>query len=419
MPLPERCRTRIPQFIQNVEAARCQGRGLFLLALSLIGLSGIGRAQASAAPGARIMHRRLRPLPITEFYNVPKSFPAGKPGDLIRAEEYDDYELPYQIVVKRILYYSRSAAGDDVAVSGVVLIPPGNPPSTGWPVIAWAHGFSGIGRQCAPSLMRNIESGPLLAMYVRLGYAVVATDYAGLGTDSRNAAVDLPSHATDVINSIPAARAAVPNLASGWLVMGKSEGALVALAVNEMESGIGDPAFLGSVSLTGIAQPETIYQRFAQGKGPSPGKLAILAYAIKTVFPGFPLETMLTPKGVSLYTEAGQSCLEAESQPVAAAAILQPGWEQNKFVQEFFRRNAFGLKTAKHPILIISGAANPMMTPSMTESAVARLCQHGDVVQWYDFPGLDSGQLIGASVRDPIAWIQGRFAGQSAPTTCH
>ena len=393
--------------------------GWFFLALSLTCSAGNSWARASAAPALQIAHRRLRPLPVTEFYNAPKPLPAGKPGDLIRAEEYDDYELPYQIVVKRILYHSRSAGGDDVAVSGVVLIPPGNPPSSGWPVIAWAHGFTGVGRQCAPSLMRNMESGPLLAMYVRLGYAVVATDYAGLGTDFRNAAVDLPSHAGDVINSIPAAHAAVSHLGSKWLVMGKSEGALVALAVNEMESGMGDPAFLGSVSLTGVAQIETIYQRFAQGPGSSPGKLPVLAYAIKTVSPRFPPEAMLTAKGMSLYEEAGKSCLEAESQPVSAGAILQPGWEQDKFVQDFFRRNAFGLRTAKRPVLIISGAANPMMTPSMTESAVARLCQHGDVVQWYDFPGLDAGELIGSSVRDPIAWIQGRFAGQPAPTTCH
>ena len=46
-----------------------------------------------------------------------------------------------------------------MAVSAVVLIPDGKPPAGGWPVIAWAHEFSGAARQCAPSLMKNLAWG--------------------------------------------------------------------------------------------------------------------------------------------------------------------------------------------------------------------------------------------------------------------
>jgi len=62
-------------------------------------------------------------------------------------------------------------------------------------VIAWAHDLSGMARQCAPSLTRNLNRGPLLSMYVSLGYAVVASDYTGLGTDYRNAFRDIESNA--------------------------------------------------------------------------------------------------------------------------------------------------------------------------------------------------------------------------------
>jgi len=61
-------------------------------------------------------------------------------------------------------------------------------------VIAWAHDLSGVARQYAPSLARNLNRGPLLSMYVSLGYAVVATDYTGLGTDLRNAFRDIESN---------------------------------------------------------------------------------------------------------------------------------------------------------------------------------------------------------------------------------
>lgn len=50
------------------------------------------------------------------------------------------------------------------------------------PVIAWAHGTSGVARRCAPSLMKDVEYGTegLMPM-VAAGFAVVATDSAGLG----------------------------------------------------------------------------------------------------------------------------------------------------------------------------------------------------------------------------------------------
>ena len=41
----------------------------------------------------------------------------------------------------------------------MVLIPAGSAPVGGWPVIAWAHGTSGMARICAPSLMKDIEYG--------------------------------------------------------------------------------------------------------------------------------------------------------------------------------------------------------------------------------------------------------------------
>ena len=87
-------------------------------------------------------------------------------------------------------------------------------------MIAWAHDLTGVARQCAPSLARNLQHGTFLAMYVNMGYAVVATDYTGLGSNFGNAFADTPSNALDVIYSIPAARRALPQLGSRWIAMG-------------------------------------------------------------------------------------------------------------------------------------------------------------------------------------------------------
>jgi len=127
------------------------------LALILVWLSGSPEfAQAQAATPAK----RLRPpttLPLTSFYDTPHPLPSGKAGELIRSEPTDEYNLPFELSAWRILYHSRTASGEDVAVSAVVLVPDGTPPAGGWPVIAWAHEFRGAARQCAPSLGHAVE----------------------------------------------------------------------------------------------------------------------------------------------------------------------------------------------------------------------------------------------------------------------
>jgi len=253
------------------------GIALAVTAAILFANPAFAQATAPVKP-SQILHT----LPLTSFYETPHPLPAGKPGELIRSESFDEYELPPEVSAVRILYHWCSASGEDVATSGVVLIPSEQkPPAGGWPVIAWAHGATGVARVCAPSLMRNVGHGPFLSMYVNLGYAVVATDYTGLGTNFRNAFLDTQSNATDVIGSVSAARAAVPQLGARWIVMGEGEGSLAAVAVAEKQNEIHDAGYLGSIAISGLADAKEIFAHSTQG--PASSMFTFLAYGIKTV----------------------------------------------------------------------------------------------------------------------------------------
>jgi hypothetical protein len=374
-------------------------------------------AQAQA-PAPVKTSQILRTLPLTSFYDTPHPLPAGKPGDLIRSEPVEEYELPPEVSAVRILYHSRSAAGEDVATSGVVLIPSeGKPPAGGWPVIAWAHGATGVARPCAPSLMRNVGHGPFLSMYVNLGYAVVATDYTGLGTNFRNAFLDAQSNANDVIGSISAARVAVPQLGARWIVMGEGEGSLAAVAVAEKKNEIRDPAYMGSIAISGLADAKELYAHSTQV--PSRSMLAFLAYGIKTVYPQFQVTDMLTEKALAPYHHIEQNCGEAATlAELPPAEMLKPGWENNEFVRQYFARNSLGQVQALGSILVISGEADRAVPATLTALVIARMCKQGNRVQWERYPDLDPGRVIGDSVRDQIAWIEGRFAGRPAPANC-
>jgi len=225
------------------------------VAIILILWAGEAFAQQSApwgaslfAPSAQVGKQvdAARALPATAFYGATLTRTPAAPGTLVRAEASGDYALPPGVRAIRILYHSRSSDDKDTLASGVVLLPYGTPPKQGWPVLAWSHGTSGVARACAPSLMRSLfYDWEGLYEYVALGYAVVATDYAGLGTAGRHAYLDLLSNATDVVNSVPAARAAVPELGRRWLVVGHSQGGLSSLGVAELQGAIKDPDFLG------------------------------------------------------------------------------------------------------------------------------------------------------------------------------
>jgi len=401
----------------------CRERFLATLGISLVVTAAIlfvansAFAQAPATPPAK-PSQILHTLPLTKFYDTPHPLPAGKPGELIRAESFDEYELPPEVSAVRILYHSRSASGEDVATSGVVLIPSEQkPPAGGWPVVVWAHGATGVARPCAPSLMRNVGHGPFLSMYVNLGYAVVATDYIGLGTNFPNAFLDAQSNATDVIGSVSAARTAVPQLGARWIVMGEGEGSLAAIAVAEKQNEIRDPGYLGSIAISGLADAKEVFAHSTQG--PASSMFMFLAYGIKTVYPQFQVTDMLTEKALALYQQIGQNCGEpATVAQFPPAETLKPGWDNNEFVKQYFTRNSLGQTQARGAILVISADADRTVPVTMTQPVIARMCKQGDRVRWERYPNIDAGLAISDSARDQITWIEARFAGRPAPANC-
>ena len=376
---------------------------------------GLDSELAEAQDGTQLRRSQIvHSFPLTKFYDTPDPLPPGKPGDLIRSMEFDRYDLPADVLAVRILYHSRSAKGEDVAASGVVLYPDKKSSSGGWPVIAWAHDLNGVARSCAPSLARNLRNGSFLAMYVRLGYAVVATDYVGLGTSYRNAFADMSSNASDVIYSVPAARAAVPQLGSRWIAMGTEEGGTAVVGVAELEYQLKDPNYLGSITISRLTDLQDVYD--------SPGSLSyksplFLAYGVQTIFPQFQAADVLSPKALLLYDQIGESCEEGrpESAP-SAAELLKPNWKSNQFVRDYFERNRVGLKPPAASLLVVRTQADADSAPG--KKAISQLCSQGGRVQLDTYPESDPGSLIGDSVRDQIRWIDGVFSGRPVHNDC-
>jgi pimeloyl-ACP methyl ester carboxylesterase len=261
--------------------------------------------------------------------------------------------------------------------------------------------------------MKNLGAGPILAMYANLGYALVATDYSGLGSDLGKSVEDMQSNALDLMYSIPAARAAVPEIGTKWIALGTYQGARAVAAV--AESDVRDPNYLGSVAVSGLSDAADDYKRFARD---STDRMLVLASTLQALYPEFSLSNMLTSEGMLAYQRFTQSC-GGDVALDLRGTTLRPGWENDRFVKEFFSGNMAGQRAARGPILVIAGGADGVIPAESTATTVSRMCKAGDRVDFLQYPNLDASGVMAASAADQISWIKARFAGNNAPNNCH
>ncbi|MFC1862480.1 alpha/beta fold hydrolase [Thermodesulfobacteriota bacterium] len=361
---------------------------------------------------------------LSDFYETPVSFvTTGKPGDLIRSMEFDGYKLPQGIKAIRILYGTTNSRSDLVTSSGVVLFPQGAPPEEGWPVIAWAHGTSGINRRCAPSLMAECFSdyeAPIT--YLERGYAVVATDYAGLGTDYTLDYMDRISNGWDVVNSVKAARKAVPALGRKWVAVGHSAGAHALRGVAELQAELNDSSYLGVVAVSGLGDarvPMVVLSDSMMG-----WPLALyFGEAVKARYPDFEHADILTKKGLGLLEEVRINCqgpgvVRPSIPKVQGSQVLKKDWHLNPYIDKYFRLDESGKEKYKGPVLVINGEKEPPTTLANDIEAVIRMCEQGVDLQLKIIPGADHFTLLDASIEDQMDWIADRFAGKEATSNC-
>jgi pimeloyl-ACP methyl ester carboxylesterase len=361
-------------------------------------------------------------LPRTAFYETP-SLTATEPGALIRRAPFTGYAVPAGATAVRILYHSLSADGGAVATSGVVLIPAGSPPPGGWPVIAWAHGTTGVARMCAPSLQTDMAYGEegLMPM-VRAGFAVVATDYHGLGTVGPHQYVNKIAQARDVIYAIPAARAAVPTLGRRWVVVGHSQGGLAAWSVAEMQASLKDPDYLGAISVSGAADLESILDQMGNPDSSAAYYLVYMAYAIRARSPEFEPSQMLAGKALKRYADVtSKGCWDyayASFLTDHGGKLLTPGWNNTGAAQRFFKANELGASPVGGPLLVITGEADETVPFPLVTKTVKKACGNGVALTFRSYPGLDHDPTMEKSTPDQLSWISDRFAGKPDSGNC-
>ena len=357
-------------------------------------------------------------LPMSSFYDPPTPLPPAPAGTLIRSEAFAGYDLPPQAHAVRILYHSRARDGRDVAASGVVLIPGGTPPIGGWPVIAWAHGTSGVARQCAPSLMRDVEYGSegLMPM-VAAGFAVVAPDYAGLGTPGPHEYDNKIAQANDIVYSLPAAHAAVGSLGKRWITIGHSQGGVAVWGVAELEATLQDRDYAGGISIAGDMDFDFFEDHDARALSPiSTMYWPLTAFGIKASYPSFDPSRLLTPIFLQRYADmttkgcwyyAYAAAAEVQNQPA-----VRRGWRLIPELRRYNEDSRSATRPIRGPLLILAGDDDQSVSFENIRRGVARACRRGLALEFVHRRGLDHDPLMEKTIDLQLAWARDRFAGK-------
>lgn len=332
---------------------------------------------------------------------------------------------------RRVLYSSRTLAGKRIAVSGTVSFPKGKPPAGGWPVITYAHGTTGIADKCAPS--RNLFKGPALTyvnyvypelnQWLRAGYAVLQTDYQGLGGPGIHPYLVGVPEGRSVLDIVRAARSFrfFPKLSRKYLIAGHSQGGHAALWASGLAA-----KWTPELKLKGtVAYAPASHLKEQAGllqllttPSPASGLAGLIFRGMSVDYPQVRPRQLLSEPALALYPETRTQCIpylitDQSLGGLAPASLIKPGVNLNPLYAVLAEQNP-AVKTAQ-PIFLAQGTADTTVLPVFTTQLNGQLVALGDSVDFRTYPGADHSGVIPAAESDVMAFYSKRLPARGNP----
>lgn len=376
---------------------------------------------------------------LSAFYEIDSASLPDGPGVLIKAEEILD--APQGVDVYRIMYSSEDLQGNVIPVSGLYAVPDIAVPSRGLPLIGYAHGTTGVGRACGMSQAPFQSETPGFAHFalqilpmVERGWAVVASDFAGMGAPGPGSYLVGPLEARNVLDAIRAVLVADSRIGSVAVdadrigAYGTSQGGSSVLSTLQIAPDYApELALKGGMALAlGLAVPIPGALELVASNPTSTMQNMFMLLIAKSYADSFPelvdIDDVLTPRGKEYLPLLEQYC----GQDLAQRVVDIPLGEivktpiDNGLIAAMNAAMPLPAHVAT-PVVIAQGLADVTIFPAFTHTAVMTACAMGDSVWYSTFPYDDhytirfQARLAGGRIYD---WMQDRFDGIPAPTNC-
>lgn len=327
--------------------------------------------------------------------------------------------------------------GQTRSENAVVLLPLGDAPADGWPVVAWAHQTTGVADSCAPSRSSQLaDQAGYLNGWLAAGFAVVAPDYERLGTDGLHPYLNLASSARAVNFAVDAAVAQFPELSERYVVVGHSQGGHAALGAAELAAETADIELMAVVAAAPVSN--VLSQDAAQRTVVEDDTVALedrvpvaaqrllfgslILQGVKASNPAFDLDAVYGSSGDNLRRTAATGCID-DIGPVLAGvvpgALLLGGSTDTVIdsqvnnlpeVASYLAANEPGRRAIDVPVMLLQGMADSVVLPDSTDQLAARMQQINGVapvVNRYDSATHSSVLLI--SFSDALNFVTSVF----------
>ncbi|MCG4262459.1 lipase [Acetobacter senegalensis] len=367
---------------------------------------------------------------VSAFYQWAAPLPQAY-GTVLRQEAYEATGLGYHGY--RVLYTARDGVreGQIAPVSGVLYLPEGKPPAGGWPIVAWAHGTTGVADVCAPS-WRGSSPRDLayFKQWLSHGYAVFGTDYQGLGTQGVHPYLLFKPEGYSILDGVHAVLKAHPHLlANDIVVAGQSQGSGAALGAGYLAPQVAPDLHILAVIASGLVldirdrhQAPFITEGAYQGGDDVDAAYSTLYFLGSLQALGYPgLSDLIRDKGRAIIDLASHACLHdlmdyAKARHMKADDIYTPGVEHYEQMAQQARMLPDAYQKA--PVFTATGLADSEAGLIPQYNAIAALCAADDHVEWHYYPGLTHSGTVNVAFADELHFITALRAGSRPVSNC-
>ena len=368
--------------------------------------------------------------PIPAFYNVSNVAPA-KPGTLVKSEPAVGAQPGVQ--ASRFIYHSTDNNNQDQVVSGLYVKPSSPPPPGGFPLITLTHGTTGTNRHCGISLTPFEANTPGYSTYnsqieplVKQGYAVVATDYQGMGAPGDPSYLVGQIEGRNALDAVRAVHNWQPDVnKSKTIIWGHSQGGHAsAFAAQIAHTYAPELQIQGAAVLAPGLLPSlpAAVQSLVGNPEPSgqTGFVMMIAASWSKIYANqMQPSTILTPEGVAKLPAVNEVCGNQVYDLFQKAPM-------STFVNDpvpaiFYTlatENTPGSEKIQMPLILVQGMKDTTIIPQLTLAFDKQLCEMNNTVDFHIYPN-DTHPGVVINSRGLIeSWIKDRFAGIPAPNNC-
>lgn len=341
----------------------------------------------------------------------------SRPGDLLTVRPVDG---PPSSAGFSLRYRSTTATGRATIVSGVCYLPSYRPAGTPLPVVAWAHGTFGLGRQCTTrAYFASADRLGLVALAAQYGVALVATDYQGLGSPGAHPYMVGRCAARNVLDSVRAARR-LPDVDPDpeVFLLGWSQGGHAALLAAEEQ-----PRYAPELRLTGVAAvapAADLHEMLAFLDGsPRFGYVLMTVYGMRAAYGELrDTDHLLTPAGRAALRWIATRSVEEILGAFAGRRAAEFGVADVLGTDAFRRRlteNEPGHAGVDVPVLLAHGDVDDTVPVATAHELARRYGERGSPVSLRVFPGVGHPDVLAAALPEVVCHISDCLAAMARP----